>query len=121
MRGAITKRAVLSLAIVSAVSLVALAFLQYRWIAQLGASERALLDASLERATRNFREEFNVEVSAVVDRTMRGPERPPEAFAARFRSITGTIRHPQIIHALYLHYTNSNSSSESDQKMHRIV
>ena len=102
MRGAITKRAVLLLAIISASSLMSLAFLQYRWIAQLGASERALLDASLERGARNFREEFNLEVSAVVDRTMRGPERSPEALAARFHATAGSIQHPQIVRVLYL-------------------
>ena len=102
MRGVITKRAVLLLAIVSAVSLVALAVLQYRWITELGASERALLDASLERGTRNFKDEFNTEFLTLVERTMRGTERNPEAVARRFRAAQNAIRHPLIVRALYL-------------------
>ena len=102
MRGAITKPALLVLAIVSALSLVALAGLQYRWVAQLGASERALLDASIERGLRNFREEFNGELSNLVGRTMRGTERSPEAFAERFQSAASSIQHPRMVRALYL-------------------
>jgi signal transduction histidine kinase len=102
VRGAITKPALVALGIVSALSLVALAGLQYRWIAQLGTSERALLDASIERGMRNFREDFNGELSTLVGRTMRGAERTPEAFEERFLSAAASIHHPQMIRALYL-------------------
>lgn len=90
------------LAIVSAVSLIALAFLQYRWITQLGASERALLDESIKRGTQNFREEFNTEISEIVQRTMDGDERNVEARVSRFRSAAASIRHPQIVKAIYV-------------------
>ncbi len=102
MRREITKRAVLLLAIVSGVSLIALAFLQYRWITQLGASERALLDSSIKRGAQNFREEFNSEISEVVQRTTDGDERNVEARVSRFRSAAASTRHPQIVKAIYL-------------------
>ena len=102
MRGVISKRTVMVLAIVSAISLVALAILQYRWITQLGASERGLLNASLERGMRNFRDDFSAELTALVETTIRGPERAPEALAARFRSATGGMRYPQAVKTLYL-------------------
>lgn len=102
VRAAVTKRAVLILAIVSALSLIALGVLQYRWIAQLGASERKLLDASIERGTRNFREEFNTELSTLIDRTMRGPDHTPAAIAARFHAVAATLQHPQILRSLYM-------------------
>lgn len=102
VRGAITKRAVLLLAIASAISLAALAVLQYRWIAQLGTSERALLRASLERGARNFREEIDGELSNLTDRTVRGQERTIEAAGERFQSAAASIEHPRMIRALYL-------------------
>ena len=103
MRGAITKRTVLWLAIISASSLVALAFLQYRWISQLGASERQLLDAAVERGTRNFREEFNGEITALINRTIGNGGQPEiESVAKRFRTAQASIQHPQTAKALYL-------------------
>ena len=102
MRGVITKRTVMVLAIVSAISLVALAILQYRWITQLGASERALLNASLERGMRNLRDEFAAELTSIVESTMRGPERAPEMMAARFRAASAAMRYPQALKTVYL-------------------
>ncbi|HEY3743489.1 MAG TPA: HAMP domain-containing sensor histidine kinase [Bryobacteraceae bacterium] len=102
VRGAITKRAVLLLAIAAAFSLAALAILQYRWIAELGTSERALLKASLERGVRNFREEINTELLNLTDRTVRGPERSIEAAGERFASAAASIEHPRMIRVLYL-------------------
>ena len=102
MRGVITKRAVLWLAVVSAMSLVALAVLQYRWVTELGMSQRALLDAAMERGTRNFRDEFNHEVAGVVLKTLGGGERTPEGLALRYRNGVGAIQHPQIASRIYL-------------------
>lgn len=102
MRARLDKRALIGLAGVSAVSLVALAFLQYRWITQLDEAERERMHGVLERDTRNFRDEFNGEIEALLTRTMQGPDRDAAGFAERFRLAAASIPHPGIVSALYL-------------------
>ena len=80
-----TKRLVVELVAIAAMTAVVLilAFLQYRWTAEISRSEQARLKGVLASSVRDFDQEFSYDFERLCENLETDPEAPPATLEAR--------------------------------------
>lgn len=111
------KRPLLQLAVtgILVAVLVSLAVLQYRWSLEISRAERARIEASLNTAVSQFRQEFYRELTQVCTNFHNEPANAPEgfltSFAERYHAWNRTAPHPDLIAAVYVWQTGASPGS----------
>jgi signal transduction histidine kinase len=87
------------------VTLLVLAFLQYRWIAQLGDAEKSRAQARLEEASRAFCDDLDRELDRAIDLSNGPPAHPGDEVAfvsARLTRWKESALFPQLVSDVFL-------------------